>query len=136
MPTIASMDEPTRRRAGGPTPGITLLRRVAAVLAGAYVASWIPALAIKFLDLGPTVGWPLLVAGAVLGGYGGYREGLRLVPLDSQEHGDAVIGWSLVLAAIGVIVSFLLPAPWHFAAAVAWVLLVVFVGRTLMASGP
>jgi len=108
------------------------VRRAAAVVGGAYVATWVPALAVTFLDLGPAVGWPLLVAAVLLGGYAGHRQ--RLDPIDAQEHRDGVIGWSVVLALIGGIVAQFLPVPWNLVATVAWLAVVMITARTLLGS--
>jgi hypothetical protein len=108
---------------------VTSLRRVAAALVGAYLALWVPAIAVKVFDLDPSVGWPLAIVAAVLGSLAGSQQALE--PFDSQEHRDSVIGWSVILGIIGVSLTLVLPVLWAVPAALAWVALVVFAARSL-----
>lgn len=112
------------------------LRRTAAVVAGAYAAMWPPAIFVRLVDVPLGLGIALLVLGALLGGYCGYRSAKSFKPYASREHRDAVVGWSIVLIPVGVIASFLLPVPWAFAAAAGWVIAVLLVARGLLVTAP
>ncbi len=112
------------------------LRRVAAVVIGAYVALWVPAIFVRLVDVPDAVVLTLAVLFGLIGGYAGFHEAKTLKPFLGREHRDAVIGWSIVLVPIGVIASFLLPLPLAFAAAVGWVASVVVIARSLLASAP
>lgn len=112
------------------------IRRIAAVVVGAYVAMWVPAIFVRFVDVPFGVGVALLVLAAAFGGYGGYHEGRTLAPFSGREHRDAVVGWSIVLVPVGIIACFLVPMPWRIAAAALWVLAVVAIARALLADEP
>lgn len=112
------------------------LRRVAAVVIGAYVALWVPAIFVRLVDVPDWIAIALLVFSALLGASLGSLEASRLEPFSGREHRDAVIGWSIVLVPIGVIASFLLPLPWALTAAAGWVTSVLVVARTLLATAP
>ena len=105
-------------------------------MAGAYAAMWPPAIFARLVDVPLELGVALLVLGALLGGYCGYRSARSFTPYASREHRDAVIGWSIVLIPVGVIASFLLPAPWAFAAAAGWIIAILLVARGLLLTAP
>lgn len=112
------------------------LRRASAVIVGAYVVMWLPAIFVRLVHVPDIAAIALLVVGGAIGAFGGYHEGRTLAPFSGREHRDAVIGWSILLVPIGAITSFLLPIPWAIIAAAAWVIAVVLVAHSLLAGAP
>ena len=108
------------------------VRRTAAVLSRIYVVLWIPGVVDRLFDPPAVVLYPLAAGAVVLGALAGHREGRRLEPFEGQEHRDAVIGWGIVLAIVGVLASFLLPLPWAAIAAGTWLVLAAIVGAALL----
>ena len=112
-------------------PGVHA-NRIAAVVVGAYVVMWVPAIFVRLVDVPFAVGVVLLVLAALIGGYGGYHEGRTFTPFDHREHRDAVLGWTFVSIAIGIIGSLAMPMPWAMVAAAGWGLAVFTVARALL----
>ncbi len=78
-----------------------ILRRISAVVIGAYVVLWAPALIVRFVEMPDAAAIALIVLGGAIGAYGGYHEGRALAPFSGREHRDAVIGcWVVAVVAI------------------------------------
>lgn len=110
-----------------------LMRRIASAFVGVYAFSCIGALVtVKLIGSGATAGAIVTGVVALIGAYGGWTEGKKLVDWSTQERRDAIIGWGIVIAIIGAVVSGLVPMPWTIPAAAAWVLITVLTCRALL----
>lgn len=110
-------------------------RRIAGGFAVAYGLSWVAALiCAKVLDLGQTAGLIVIALAALVGGWIGWTQTESLVEWSAGERRDAIIGWGVVIAIIGAVLSGFVPMPWTILAALAWVILVAIVCRALLAS--
>lgn len=111
------------------------LRRMAGGFVVAYAFSWIAAFTcVKVLGLAQAASVVITVLAALAGGWAGWLQTESLVEWSARERRDAVIGWSVVIAIVGAVLSGLVPMPWTVLAALTWVIIVAVVSRALLTS--
>ncbi|HWT93456.1 MAG TPA: hypothetical protein VN238_10700 [Solirubrobacteraceae bacterium] len=89
--------------ARGARDWVETLRRIAAVVVGVWTASWGTAIVHWLTGLEGIVLLPVAVAFAALGAAVGWQNARSLERWTSQERRDAIVGWSFVLALIGLV---------------------------------
>jgi hypothetical protein len=97
-----------------------ILRRLATVLLGAWMGGT-AARALLEWALGLRGTWVLvaILVATVLGGLASLDAARKVEPMAPGERRDAILGWGVVVALVGVAACFALPVPWAVIAAAA-----------------
>ena len=113
------------------------LRRLWAVLVGAWVAAWGARILLDWI-LGLEGTWVLIaiIAAAVLGGVAAIGEAKKIEPMPEPERRDAILGWTALIGFVAAASCLLLPMPWGLIAAVAVVVLTIVTLRSVARATP